>query len=61
LNFYFLFKKKAESKEDEQNGTIKTEIVYNLKDFLLYIGAQFNKKIDKEKSEVKRLISYYLY
>ena len=22
-------KKKAESKEDEQNGTIKTEIIYN--------------------------------
>ena len=37
-------KKNAESKEDEQNGTIKTEIVYNLKD-LPGVGDTTVKKL----------------
>jgi len=39
-------KKKAESKEDEQNGTIKTEIVYNLKD-LPGVGDATVKKLQE--------------
>jgi len=37
-------KKKGESKEDEQNGTIKTEVVYNLKD-LPGVGDTTVKKL----------------
>lgn len=37
-------KKKAESKEEEQNGTIKTEVIYNLKD-LPGVGDTTVKKL----------------
>ncbi|HUW90871.1 MAG TPA: DNA repair and recombination protein RadA [Candidatus Nanopelagicaceae bacterium] len=51
-------KKNAESKEDEQNGTIKTEVVYNLKD-LPGVGDTTLKKLQESGIVSIRTLAIY--
>ncbi len=51
-------KKKAESKEDEQNGSIKTEVVYNLKD-LPGVGDTTVKKLREAGIVSIRILAVY--
>ncbi|TET03037.1 MAG: DNA repair and recombination protein RadA [Promethearchaeota archaeon] len=51
-------KKKAEFREDEQNGTIKTEIVYNLKD-LPGVGDTTVKKLQEAGIGSIRILAIY--
>jgi len=51
-------KKKAEFREDEQNGTIKTEIVYNLKD-LPGVGDTTVKKLQEAGIISIRILAIY--
>jgi len=51
-------KKKAGSKEDEQNGSIKTEVVYNLKD-LPGVGDTTVKKLQEAGIDSIRILAIY--
>ena len=51
-------KKNVESKEDEQNGTIKTEVVYNLKD-LPGVGDTTVKKLQDAGIVSIRILAIY--
>ena len=51
-------KKKAESEEEEQDGTIKTEVIYNLKD-LPGVGSTTVKKLQEAGINSIRILAIY--
>ncbi len=51
-------KKKAESEEEEQSGTIKTEVVYDLKD-LPGVGNMTVKKLQDAGINSIRILAIY--